>query len=180
MEMPTHLIPVVDAAVAHAYGEGPAPEGLAELQEWIESEDYDALVADAVEWLALDLPRLADVEFNDFTARDRLDLKPRTKLTDAMRLEAARLAIATAFEEADAYCDSIFSYRLTDSAGRVAVMGVTATSQGQLGPAFAWLGVFYDEEGVRKAFAAAGLVPEGDSDISDDAILGLWKLSDRS
>jgi hypothetical protein len=62
---PKELQPTIDALVSHAYGEGPEPENVDLLYDWLNDARWDTLIADLGDEMALKIDYLADLHFND-------------------------------------------------------------------------------------------------------------------
>ncbi len=175
---PQDLQPVIDALVAHAWGEGPEPADSERLYEWLTVDGWDALIADLGDEMALKIDYLADLQFNDGEFRAMVAKEEHESVTDAERVDYARQLIAKieAGEYDDYFYPSVHTYPLIDSQGRHAVLGCTVDVHGQAGPVPSWDGAFSNREAYLFWLTQNGYWLASQTDTVEDAqILSKWR-----
>lgn len=175
---PEELQPMIDALVAHAWGEGPAPKDIGPLYDWLTVDGWDALIADLGDEMALMIDCLADLNFTDGEFRATVGKADDEPVTDAERVDYARQLIARieAGEYDDYFYPSVHAYPLTDRRGRQAVLGCTVEIHGQGGAVPNWDGAFVSRDAYMSYLSHHGYWLSSQIERLEDAqILAKWK-----
>ena len=121
LPLPRRLWPIRDAEISHALTGSPLPKNLRLLQEWLESDGWDALIEawddDAA---GIDLKSLARHAFSDTELRHSRWLTSRKHrsevITDDVRVRYARDLVDGHISEVEHGSASDHSYRLEQAA----------------------------------------------------------------
>jgi hypothetical protein len=174
---PTALQPVIDRAVAHAWGEGPEPAEIELLYEWLNVDGWDALIADLGDEMALQIDYLARLYFDDGELRAMLGKADDEPVTNDERVAYTRERIDSivAGDGDDSFYSSVHAYPLTDRAGRVAILGCTVDIHGQAGPVPTWHGFYRSKEAFFQVLVDEGHWLGSDLPaVTDRQILEKW------
>jgi hypothetical protein len=177
--LPRRFWRIRDAAVDHVLTNSPLPEGIEDVQEWLEIDGWESLVAAWInEDIAINLKVLAERHYSDSCLRHAEELDDYAAIADAMRVEYARAVIKRAVERCDD-CESpsVHSYRLERMDGQSAVLGCTIEFRGQAGNLIDWHGVFARREAFYDHLRRSGfLLYRAADEIGDAEILALWQV----
>jgi hypothetical protein len=175
--LPRKLMPIRHAAIEHALTGAPVPPDLHLLEGWLEIDGWDALLAawDG-EVVAM---KLDELELNDRQVRECLDLGPRKRVTDDMRVQCAREMLERRREHDECFGVSVHPYPMRRRDGRSAILGCTVEIQGQAGAAAQWHGVFRTAEDFRNSLRRSGYWATDEADRLDTVILQQWERPKR-
>jgi hypothetical protein len=182
-ELPKRFWKARDAAIEHLVSNSPLPEGLADLQEWLATDGWDALLAAWInEDVALNLKGWADFKFSDASLRDDEGHDESVAISDQMRVNYARDAISYAVENSEGDdSPSVHSFPIEREDGKSAVLGCTVAIHGQAGPVPTWHGIFADKESFYVYLRDKGFLLHSIADqISDSDILSFWVLEKKN
>lgn len=168
--MPSDIAIIRDKAIDFATANGPMPNDIGELYEWLawESESAEQYADD---WFFY----LGSFRLSDEDLRDFLGLSDGAPVTKSLRIKYTRALIdhhADAQEEDSWACT--FKLKKRDKPEVFACC--LGSFAGQGGPEYEWFGLFltrtqFFEHLMSKGWLRCG-TPSGS--ISDEAILGLW------
>ena len=172
VRFPEYLFQVIDAAVAHALDGAAVPTHMEELESWLElnepeilCETYEAAIHESY----------LQENFVDEEVRDWMCLDEGDTVTDSNRLDFAQSFLSRVLM--DGPYEGIHCYRIVDSGGRAAVLGLaTYGPGGQHGFEYDWWGVFPDWEAVCRLANERGYWVGGDLyGAEDQELLDFWK-----
>lgn len=171
--LPRKFIPIRQAAIEHALTGAPVPVGLPLLQEWLELDGWQALLAAWDDEVVAF--QVGELELTDERAREELDLGPRERVTDAMRIQCARGILQWHQEHDECFGVSVHPYPLRSRDGKSAILGCTVQIEGQGGPAAQWHGVFRTAHDFRKHLRRKDYWASDEEDRLDAVILKQWQ-----
>jgi hypothetical protein len=169
-DLPRHLCPIRDAAVAHAITGAPLPKHIESLMSWFEiNGNYEH------EFLILDLKKVAYLYFDDIEAKAREgNFLEDAVLTDNNRVDVARAIIEKEICDGDA--GFVIGFDMVRDDGASAIFFCETRSGGQGGNIYSFAGVFETAENCKDHFLRSGvLVEPASADIPSGEILKLWR-----
>ena len=174
--LPTHLQSIALELIAHVTDASPIPKTIEELTDWFEGEGWNELVGKwSDEHIILKVEYVAELKFNDseLLAYGEVD----DQVTDALRVEFARMQINQAFESDDGYsCPSVHTVQLVNKYGSAAFLGWLVEVHGQLGPSPMYYGIYSDRDQFYKKLREHGFLFWHEKEtLTDQQILKLWE-----
>ena len=174
-QLPEELYQVRDAVIENIHKGIEPPASLGLIQEWLEGDGWDALVA-SIGTMAVDLNQLAESTYTD---KEFILgwLGEKQTITDDMRITHARMLISQASNGDDGYLvPSVYSFTIKSGDGRSAVIAAIMHMMGQGGPETSWWGAYKTHKEFLDALKKAGLIPiEYIKDLTDAEVLNFWK-----
>lgn len=186
---PSTLQRMIDQSLLSVREGNSFPESLQPIQEWLEIDGFDDLIADLDEGIAVDIFRFGDGFFCDERLRDGLydfgagafSQTPRSsKITNKHRIDFLRAALELLNTQGGTYGDGItdptlHTYPLSSSDGMTAVLAYRIEIHGQAGPKVIWHGLWSDRASFILAVREQGLWLQSDLlNQTDEFLLSLW------
>lgn len=166
--------------VAHALGQGAAPEDDEMLGEFLDWLFYEAGSSEADDDFEL-VVRHNHFDFHDDQMRWNLELPDNSPVSDQQRLEYARKVIDSYGNDSEDYPHFAQVIGLQSTDGRTAFFGYLSELGGQGGMYPECRGPFADLESFLSELRNTGwwIIKDGACKIPDQAILKLWSRTDR-
>lgn len=146
------------------------------VQDWLEVDGWDELIADLDDGLAVNIEALADDFFNDDYAAFELDVD-EDDLTDGARIQIGRDRFDEVFnEDNESFVDTLHCHELVATNGLRAFLTCIIQVMGQGGPMCFWTGLVTDREQFLEDIKKKGVYwfPRAWGPIPDDGILSRW------
>ena len=178
IKIPENIQRICDHLIENAESKTFSNNDLIELQNWLETDGWDDLVAPwRLDELALNLNEWDAETLSDFSLRDFEGLDESELITNEIRVNFARERIQDEIENGDGLSNpSVIAYEIKNINGKSAILGCTVEIHGQLGPETHWHGLFVTKEEFYEHLKNRDFIIQSEVEkMSDSKILDLWK-----